>query len=131
MRIRGASLWCALMAAGLLLAAGEGAGAQPPRSGYRAWIAIGQEGGVFRVEPTCLAPEDSTLAYRLTARKTGASGVSSSSQSGRVAVAAGQSKVCCRLALNIKPGDRYEFALEVFKDGVKVAEALAASPQNL
>ena len=125
-------LACALAAAGLLLAVGSEAQAQAaPPTGYKAWIAIKQEGGLCRIEPTCQAPEDASLVYRLTARKVGRSGVSSSAQSGKVGVKAGTPKVLCHLSLGINPGDRYEFSLEVFKDGTKVAEALAASPQAL
>lgn len=121
-----------LTAAGLLLALGVSARAETSRPvGYEAWIAITQEGGLYHVEPACRAPEDAALTYRLTARKQGRSGVSSSAQSGRVQAKAGQAQALSRLALGIQPGDSYEFLLEIFKDGRKVAEAVAASPRGL
>jgi hypothetical protein len=121
-----------LAVAGLLVCSGAGAqaGTAAP-AGYEAWIDIAQEGALWRVEPFCRAPEDAALTYRLTARKQGRSGTSSSAQSGQVRARAGQAQVLSHLALSIQPGDSYEFLLEIFQDGRKVAEAVAASPRGL
>jgi curli production protein len=121
-----------LTAAGLLLGSGASARAQdPPPAGYEAWIDIAQEGALWRVAPFCRAPEDAELTYRLSARKTGRAGVSNSAQSGRVRARAGQAQVVAHLSLGIQPGDSYEFVLEIFQDGRKVAEAVAASPRGI
>jgi hypothetical protein len=118
-----------LAAAGLLLASGgEGQAQSTTPAGYEAWIVIKPEGNLFHVEPFCRASEDASLTYRLTARKAGRSGTSTSSQSGTVTVKANQAAVVSRLSLSVGPGDRYEFVLEIFLGGQKVAEATAASP---
>jgi hypothetical protein len=48
-----------------------------------------------------------------------------------VGAKAGQAQSLCHLSLGVHAGDSYEFTLEIFKDGQKVAQAAAASPRGI
>ena len=90
--------------------------------GYRAWIEIRGGGPGMEIVPFCEAPLEGQVRYQLVTRKKGRSGTSSSTQSGRVSLKAGEKKGLCRVGLNIQPGDEYRLHLKIFKDGRVVAE---------
>jgi len=106
------------IASSLLLASGLPVHSQE----YRAWISVESEDSRLRIVGFCEAPEDGYVTYELKAVKTGGSGKSETSQSGRVYVTKGEAKGLSRLRLGVLPDDSYVIRLKVYKGKKLVAD---------
>ena len=111
-------LMAVFMIAGGILIPGVSANADD----YRAWISATPENTTLKIEAYCQAPEDGYVKYALTAAKSGAAGRSNSSQSGRIYLKKGDSRVVSHLRLGLSPGDTLSLELKVYSQGRLVAE---------
>ena len=90
---------------------------------YRAWISVEWEDSVLmRVKCFCEAPEDGYVRYELKAAKSGGTGTSKTSQSGRVYVKKNEAKALSLLKLGISSDDSYIIRLKLYKEENMVAE---------
>jgi len=95
---------------------------------YKAWITIKPVDSTLKIEAFCQSPEDSQVKYKLVAKKIGRAGKTKTSQSGLVSLQAKEEKLLSRLNLSVSPEDKYEIRLEVYRDGMLVAEDSVVYP---
>ena len=112
-----------------LLLAASSAAAMADTSGYMLRIEPTVEASKLTVVPVIAAPAGSVLRYEMQSTKEGASGRSTTSQSGRVNVGADGSAKLSILRLGVGADDRYLIAVKVFDGDKLVAEDILRYPR--
>lgn len=84
-------------------------------------ISVEREHEMVMIHPCAVATSAGQYAYRLKARKTGASGSSNNGQSGRVMLKPGEQRCFGSVTLNLGPNDHLDVRLELLDGQVVVA----------
>jgi len=79
----------------------------------KAWIELSSDSGKLHVMPYVMA--SGAYEYKLVSSKHGASGTSSTSQSGTVKAKAGEKTLLSNLQLGFQADDRFSFVLSIYK----------------
>jgi hypothetical protein len=112
---------------GLILTAS--ANLMASETAYRLWIESSVEGRTLTVAPHMTGPAGTHLRYQITSSKLGASGKSSTSQSGQFPLDEKGSRPLATLKLGVDADDRYSIAVKVFDGAKMVAEQTLNYPQ--
>ena len=96
---------------------------------YTLWIESSVEGRTLTVAPHLSGPAGARLRYQITSSKLGASGMSSTSQSGQCPLDGTGLRPLATLKLGVDADDRYSIAVKVFDGAKMVAEQTLNHPQ--
>lgn len=80
----------------------------------KSWFKIIPEANSLLVLPMCLAKNEKTIRYEVTATKVGPSGRSKSSQGGQQLLPANQEITLSTLQFGLTSGDKYQFEMHIF-----------------
>ena len=89
------------------IASALAAGVVAAQSDLEAWIETERSNGTLVITPYCRSVTGLAVTYRLVSAKTGKSGTSRSTQSGRVALRPGVAELLSTLHLGLSGDDRY------------------------
>jgi hypothetical protein len=96
---------------------------------YQLWIESSFQGRTLTVAPHMTGPAGARLRYQITSSKLGASGKSSTSQSGQFLLDEKGLRPLATLKLGVDADDRYSIAVKVFDGAKMVAEQMLNYPQ--